>query len=271
MGLVTSLMGKRVYLDTNVFIYALNGFPPYVPLLTELFDAIGAGSLVAVASELTLAEMLVVPFRRGDTSEEERCRAIFRASPGVELQPVSIAVLEGTARLRAALPALRTPDAIHVATAQLAGCDTFVTNDARLRAIPQLPVLLLSDLTAPAHEGGLPADEGEGQSLEQALRTVDSRLKFRFDAAMADLRNWWERWRPEDREAFKKWVDNLATVREKTPAVAPYISVRLEFAEETGEGDYHVFTPPIQAVKRAIPHWERGEPYTPTSLGELSP
>jgi len=271
MGLVTSLMGKRVYLDTNVFIYALNGFPPYVPLLTELFDAIGAGSLVAIASELALAELLVIPFRHADASEEQRCRAIFRASPGVELQPVSIAVLEGVARLRAALSTVRTPDAIHIATAQLAGCDFFVTNDAHLRAVGELPVVLLSALSASAQKARYPAEDAGRRSLKAVLRTADSRLKFRFDAVMADLRTWWERWAQEDRDAFKKWVGNLARVQREMPTVPPYVSVRLEFAEEAGEGECRVFTPPIQAITRAIDHWERGEPYAPTSLGEVSP
>jgi predicted nucleic acid-binding protein len=270
MGLLNSFLGKRVCLDTNVFIYALNGLPRYTSLLGELFDAIEAGSITGVASELALGELLVIPFRHDDADEERRCRGIFHTAPGIGLQPVSMAVLEGAARLRAALPAIRTPDAIHAATAQLAGCHVLLTNDARLKAVPHPPVVLLSDLVPPANEEQA-MDVSGAKSLERALRTADSRLKFRFNAAMADLRNWWERWGQQDREAFKKWVDNLATLREETPAIAPYISVRLEFAEEAGEGDYHVFTPPIQAVKRAISHWERGEPYTPTSLGELSP
>jgi predicted nucleic acid-binding protein len=41
---VTSLRGLRVYLDTNVFHYALNGFPAYASSLTELFDAIHAST-----------------------------------------------------------------------------------------------------------------------------------------------------------------------------------------------------------------------------------
>ena len=36
MGLVMSLRGQRVYLDTNVFIYALNGFPAYAPLANRI-------------------------------------------------------------------------------------------------------------------------------------------------------------------------------------------------------------------------------------------
>ena len=149
MGFVTSLAGRRVYLDTNVFIYALSGFAAFRSLLTELFDAIEANSLIAVTSELALAETLVIPFRHEDADEEQRCREIFRAGPGLELHPVSMGVLEATARMRAASPAMRTPDAIHAATAQLAECDVFLTNDARLKNTPGLTVLLLSNAVVP--------------------------------------------------------------------------------------------------------------------------
>lgn len=53
--------GERVYLDTNVFIYALEGYPDFVDELNELFESFDAGNLSAVTSELTLAEVLVRP------------------------------------------------------------------------------------------------------------------------------------------------------------------------------------------------------------------
>ena len=41
---------------------------------------------------------------------------------------------------------LRTPDAIHCATAIHAGCDAFLTNDAKLlRLAPELAVCLISE------------------------------------------------------------------------------------------------------------------------------
>jgi predicted nucleic acid-binding protein len=145
MGLVSDLQGHRVYLDTNVFIYALNGFPVYAPTLKELFAAVESGGMSAATSELTLAEMLIVPFRHGNAEEEQRCRMILHPRPYLSLLPVSIDVLEAMARLRATLPAMRTPDAIHVATAQLAKCDVFLTNDRRLKAVSGLRILLLSE------------------------------------------------------------------------------------------------------------------------------
>jgi predicted nucleic acid-binding protein len=43
---------------------------------------------------------------------------------------------------------LKTPDAIHAATALAAGCVLFVTNDAGFRCVPGLPVAVLSEVAA---------------------------------------------------------------------------------------------------------------------------
>lgn len=61
------------------------------------------------------------------------------------MAPVSRDVLLAAARLRAEI-GLKLPDAIHVATAQLTGCDQFLTNDARVPALPGLVIRRLSDL-----------------------------------------------------------------------------------------------------------------------------
>ena len=57
MVILNAIRGERVYLDTNIFIYALEGYPDFVDELTELFESLDAGNLSAVTSELTLAEV----------------------------------------------------------------------------------------------------------------------------------------------------------------------------------------------------------------------
>lgn len=145
MGLISSLQERLVYLDTNVFIYALNGFPEFASTLGELFKNIERGNVSAVTSELTLAELLVIPFRHDNAEEEKRCRMILRPLPHLSLLPVSMEVLESMARLRAANPAIRSPDAIHAATAQSVKCDVFLTNDRRLKTVAGVNVVLLSE------------------------------------------------------------------------------------------------------------------------------
>jgi len=57
-------------------------------------------------------------------------------------------ILERAAQLRAATN-LKTPDAIHAATALEHGCTLFVTNDSTFRRVPGLPVTILADLLIP--------------------------------------------------------------------------------------------------------------------------
>lgn len=46
-------------MDTNVFIYAIEGYPEFVDELKEFFDSIDTGNMRAFTSELTLGEVLV--------------------------------------------------------------------------------------------------------------------------------------------------------------------------------------------------------------------
>jgi len=61
--------------------------------------------------------------------------------------PVSVTIAEQAARLRAQYR-LRTPDAIHIATAMIAGCDAFLTNDRDLKRVQAIRVLILDELEA---------------------------------------------------------------------------------------------------------------------------
>jgi predicted nucleic acid-binding protein len=64
----------------------------------------------------------------------------------MQLIPISQTVLREAARLRAITPTLRTPDAIHAATAITSGCTEFLTNDRQLRTVANLPVVILDEV-----------------------------------------------------------------------------------------------------------------------------
>ncbi len=147
MVILNALHGERVYLDTNVFIYALEGYPDFVDELTELFENFDDGNLRAVTSELTLAEVLVRPFIDGNVERQTAYQQVLQSSEALEVVTVSRDVLIEAARLRS-VSTLRLPDAIHGATARLTGCETFLTNDRRLLAIPGIEVILLSEVIA---------------------------------------------------------------------------------------------------------------------------
>ncbi|HSF48619.1 MAG TPA: PIN domain-containing protein [Burkholderiales bacterium] len=142
--------GERVYLDANVFIYAFEGFPAFLPVLTALFARMDRGELSAVTSELTLAEVLVKPLQDGNDFLRQRYEETLKSSSALAVIPVSRAVLSRAAWLRARHETLKMPDAIHLATALAAGCNRFLTNDYCLAALPGIAVAMLSDLAVPS-------------------------------------------------------------------------------------------------------------------------
>lgn len=66
-------------------------------------------------------------------------------SGSYQLVPISLNIPESAANLRARYN-LRTPDALHVASAIHRRCDIFLTNDAGIKRITELTILLLDEL-----------------------------------------------------------------------------------------------------------------------------
>jgi predicted nucleic acid-binding protein len=92
-------------------------------------------------------ETLVGPLKNGNKSLE---RDHEKALMGTDLRllPITQPILRAAAELRATTK-LKTPGVLHVVTAQTVGCVLFITNDVTLRAIPNLPLVILDDLLKP--------------------------------------------------------------------------------------------------------------------------
>lgn len=148
MGILDAIQGNRVYLDANIWIYALEGYPAFIQDLTQLFQSIDQGNLSVVTSELSLAEALVKPYQNQDLAQQVIYKQFIRSSQQLSVIPVSRDVLIEAARLRASIN-IKLPDAIHAATALLTQCSTFLTNDKRFQVVPNLSVVLLSQITSP--------------------------------------------------------------------------------------------------------------------------
>jgi predicted nucleic acid-binding protein len=100
-----------------------------------------------VTSELSVLEVLVKPLKINDVLLADLFRRVLYDTLGLTALPISREVLELSAQLRAA-HGLKTPDAIHAATALHHGCSEFVTNDAVFKRVPGLPVIVLNERAA---------------------------------------------------------------------------------------------------------------------------
>jgi predicted nucleic acid-binding protein len=145
LGLIDQIGGGPLALDTVSFIYFIEEHPRYLTLLDSVFSAIDEGSLPAIASALTLLEVLVIPYRAGNMGLAERYEQVLTRSRGIRLMEIDRAQLRAAAQLRAVHTGLRTPDAIQVAAALSGGCSALLTNDRDLPSVKGLRILQLRD------------------------------------------------------------------------------------------------------------------------------
>jgi predicted nucleic acid-binding protein len=144
---MNNLAGKTLYLDSNIFIYFVEGIEQWERPAKYVIKLIDEGQCAGVVSELALAECLVKP--KLDDRPDVIATYLRMMGPGTNLfsAPISREILIEAADLRAKHK-MRLPDAIHMATARLANCAVFITNDTRIQGSIGMPVVTLTEILA---------------------------------------------------------------------------------------------------------------------------
>ncbi|HEY7153656.1 MAG TPA: PIN domain-containing protein [Gemmataceae bacterium] len=147
MGQIKLPPSGPIYVDTSSVIYRVERIEPYLTASVPLWDALDAGLVQVVTSELCLLEVLVKPLRDGNAALASLFRTVLLGTVGLNVLPIARSILESAAQLRAGHN-LKTPDAIHAATSLAHGASLFVTNDVGFRRVPGLPVAILSEIAS---------------------------------------------------------------------------------------------------------------------------
>lgn len=147
MGQLNIPANSIVYVDTAIVIYSMERFPDYFPLLEPMWRQLQTSEIQVITSELTLLETLVMPLQNRNTDLIDRYERMLLSSE-ISLISINQSILKQAANLRSTTN-LKTPDAIHAATAINQNCKIFLTNDAGLRNIPVPSVIVLKDLLNP--------------------------------------------------------------------------------------------------------------------------
>jgi len=138
---------RRIALDANVFIYLFEAEGSLARTAASVINAISTGRVTGFVATIALSEAIVGPVRTADEMMGERYVDAIRSVENLHVVPatVEIAVEAGFVRGRTGLT---LADALHVATARIAGASVLVTNDRRVRSMPRLEVVQLADLVA---------------------------------------------------------------------------------------------------------------------------
>ncbi|MGH9899333.1 MAG: type II toxin-antitoxin system VapC family toxin [Pyrinomonadaceae bacterium] len=145
MGRVNAELGEKVYLDTNIIIYAVEGFVELEDQIHALLQAIDDAEIIAVTSELAVAEVLVKPLKDQNRKVQQAYKTFLTPTFALQIVPITLAVLEDAAYL-CAMTKLKLPDAIHLATAKISGCDCLLTNDILFKSVDVSNIRILSEI-----------------------------------------------------------------------------------------------------------------------------
>ncbi|MHB8204523.1 MAG: type II toxin-antitoxin system VapC family toxin [Desulfomonilaceae bacterium] len=132
-------------MDTAPIIYYLQAHPEFGPLAREVALAIESGSLTAYTSVLTLTEVLIKPVAINDVALAQKFVQFIKHAKHITLIEISEGIAETAGNLRGRYSFLKTVDALQVAAAIDVEADAFLTNDAKLKQIKELRVILLKD------------------------------------------------------------------------------------------------------------------------------
>ncbi len=129
--------GATVLVDTAPWIYLLQDHPAFAPKFEGLFAAAEEGRVELALTTITLAEVLVGPYKAGEVALAKRFE---KALCSYVVMPLSEAIATQAAQLRAQY-ALKLPDAVQLATALDMGAAALVTHDRDFSAVTGLPIL----------------------------------------------------------------------------------------------------------------------------------
>ena len=124
-----------VYADAQIAIYTTDKHHVYSSVCVPLWQNAKSGQIEVATSELTLLETLIIPLRNNDILLASRRESLWQQSNTL-LLPITREVLREAAFLRAHISGLKTPDAIHAATALVNECALFITNDLGFKRVP---------------------------------------------------------------------------------------------------------------------------------------
>lgn len=136
---------NSVFIDTAPIIYYIQAHPEFGPLAREVVMAFQSGNVIAYSSVLTLTEVLAKPIEMNDEPLARRFADFLKYARHLSLIEISEGIAETAGNLRGRYSFLKTIDALQVTAALDVGADAFLTNDAKLKQIKELKVILLKD------------------------------------------------------------------------------------------------------------------------------
>jgi predicted nucleic acid-binding protein len=134
-----------IFIDTAPIIYYIEAHPQYGPLVKDVVAAFQSGILNAFSSVITIVEVLPKPIEAGNEILAKKFTEFLIAGKNISLMEITLRIAESAGTLRGRYPFLRAMDAIQIAASLEAQADAFITNDAKLKRLSEIKVIVLKE------------------------------------------------------------------------------------------------------------------------------
>lgn len=137
--------GNKVFLDTMVFIYYFENHHKFLHILSAIFTSIEKSYVKGYTSTITMAEILVKPYKLKDFEAAQDYQTIISQLPNFSIVPITSNIANTSAFLCAEY-GLGLADAMQISGAIETKSDFFISNDYKLKKIKEIKIVCLNDL-----------------------------------------------------------------------------------------------------------------------------
>jgi predicted nucleic acid-binding protein len=136
---------SAVALDTTILIYQIEKNPCYFSFSDAIFAWLEENENSAISSTLSMTELMVPAHRDRDARTLQHYRGLLSTYPRLNWIAPDLETADVAARIRAEY-GLKTPDAIHAATAIQSGVPGFLSNAPIFARVKELDALIIDDI-----------------------------------------------------------------------------------------------------------------------------
>lgn len=136
------ITGKRIGLDTNIFIYYFNSSEQFGEQVKNIFKKLIDNKSLAITSIITFIEILSLGAK---DIEIDKLKNILLQIPNLKICNLNQDIGEKSAKIRRDY-GYSIPDSIQIATALIQKVDLFITNDNKLLKFKEIPIVSLNQI-----------------------------------------------------------------------------------------------------------------------------
>lgn len=140
---------RKAFIDTAPFIYFIEkneNNPQYYDKVRNFFYYCYNNDVDLVSSVITVEEYMVFPYKICSREYIDLFEKLITALKA-EIYIIDERVAKKAAQIRAEYKGFKAMDALQLATAVIAGCDMFLTNDKQLRQFKEIKCVTVDELS----------------------------------------------------------------------------------------------------------------------------